>query len=134
MNEDITPFQTPMFQSLCNRIANFGREHRQIVAIYLFGSIVAIKQRMGSDIDIAIMVRGSVGRMERVEAETFLSNLLNRDVDLVIFGDASPLLRHQILKYSHLVFESDPQERVRQEVAARREYLDSLTLYKVIEG
>jgi hypothetical protein len=59
---------------------------------------------------------------------------MNRDVDLVIFGDASPLLKHQILKYGHLVFESDHKERVRQEVAARREYFDSLTLYKVIEG
>jgi hypothetical protein len=72
--------------------------------------------------------------MERVQLETSLSNLLKKDVDLVIFGDANALLQHQILRYGHLVFESDPKERVRQEVAARREYLDSLGLYKVIEG
>jgi hypothetical protein len=80
------------------------------------------------------MVRGSMEGMERVQLETSLSNLLKRDVDLIIFGDANPLLQHQILKYGRLVFESDPKERVRQEVAARREYLDSLSLYKVIEG
>ena len=31
--------------------------------------------------------------------ETALSNMLHRDVDLVIFGQSSPLLRHQILKF-----------------------------------
>jgi predicted nucleotidyltransferase len=134
MNEDITLLQAPIFESLYERIADFGMKHGQIVAIYVFGSIATGKGRSGSDIDIAIMVRGSIGGKERVQIETSLSNLMNRDVDLVIFGDASPLLKHQILKCGHLVFESDPKERVRQEVAARREYFDSLTLYKVIEG
>ena len=134
MKEDVHLLQAPILESLYERIADFGMKHGQIVAIYVFGSIATGKERTGSDIDIAIMVRGSVGGMERVEVETSLSNLLNRDVDLIIFGDASPLLQHQILKYGHLVFESDPKERVRQEVAARREYLDSVNLYKVIEG
>jgi hypothetical protein len=43
-------------------------------------------------------------------------------------------LQHQILKYGHIVFESDSKERVKQEVVARPEYLDSTGLYKVIEG
>jgi hypothetical protein len=71
--------------------------------------------------------------MERVQLETSLSNLLERDVDLIVFEEASPLLQHQILKYGCLVYESDPKERVRQEVVARREYLDTTVLHKVIE-
>jgi predicted nucleotidyltransferase len=124
----------PILENLYERILDFGMQNGQIAAIYVFGSIATGKDRTGSDIDIAIMVRDSIGEMERVQLETSLSNLLKRDVDLIIFGDVAPLLQHQILKYGHLVFEGDPKERVRQEVAARREYLDSVGLYKVIEG
>jgi len=125
---------TPTLENLYETISDFGLRHNQIVAIYVFGSTATGKYRNGSDIDIAIMVRGSMEGMERIQVETSLSNFLKRDVDLIIFGDANPLLQHQILTYGRLVFESDSKERVRQEVAARREYLDSLRLYKVIEG
>jgi len=125
---------TQDLENLYETISDFGLTRNQIVAIYVFGSAATGKYRNGSDIDIAVMVRGSMEGMERVQVETALSNLLKRDVDLIIFGDANPLLQHQILTYGRLVFESDPKERVRQEVAARREYLDSLGLYKVIEG
>jgi predicted nucleotidyltransferase len=120
-------------EDLCRRINNFARGHVEIVAIYIFGSIATAKNRAGSDIDVAIMFRSPIKGMERVQLETSLSNLLERDVDLIVFEEASPLLQHQILKYGSLVYESDPKERVRQEVVARREYLDTTVLYKVIE-
>lgn len=120
-------------EDLCRRINNFARGHVEIVAIYIFGSIATAKNRAGSDIDMAIMFRSPIKGMERVQLETSLSNLLGRDVDLIVFEEASPLLQHQILKYGCLVYESDPKERVRQEVVARREYLDTTVLYKVIE-
>jgi predicted nucleotidyltransferase len=120
-------------EDLCRRINNFARGHVEMVAIYIFGSIATAKNRAGSDIDVAIMFRSPIKGMERVQLETSLSNLLERDVDLIVFEEASPLLQHQILKYGSLVYESDPKERVRQEVVARREYLDTTVLYKVIE-
>jgi predicted nucleotidyltransferase len=103
------------------------------VAIYIFGSVATARNRSGSDIDVAIMVRGQVKGMERVQLETSLSNILRKDVDLIIFGEATPLLQHQILKYGYLIYERDPKERTRQEVAARREFLDTTFLYRVIE-
>ena len=62
--------------------------------------------------------------------ETALSNLLHRDVDLVVFGQVTPLLQHQILKYGRLVYEADVRDRVRQEIVARRHYLDGEFLYR----
>ncbi len=113
------------------KIGKFARSKDVIAAVYVFGSSVAGKERRESDIDIAIMVRGSMGGFQRVQLETELSNLLGKDVDLVVFGSASPLLQHQILKYGRIVYEADPVERVRQEMTARREYLDSLVLYRI---
>ena len=113
-------------------IEEFCRSSHVIVAAYVFGSIATGKDRCGSDVDIAIMTRGSMDGFERVRLETNLSNVLGKDVDLVLFGRASPLLQHQVLKYGRLVYEADPKERVRQETAARRQYLDSLFLYRMI--
>ena len=119
-------------EDLCKRIVDFASRHADIVAIYIFGSVATAKNRPGSDIDVAIMVRGRVKGMERVQLETSLSNFLEKDVDLIIFGEVTPLLQHQILKYGCLIYERDPKERMRQEIAARREYLDTTFLYRVI--
>ena len=79
------------------------------------------------------MVRSPMKGTDRLQMETSLSNLLKKDVDLIIFGEASALLQHQILKYGDLIYERDPKERTRQGVSARREYLDPTFLYRVIE-
>jgi predicted nucleotidyltransferase len=120
-------------EDLCKRIVDFASRHVDIVAIYIFGSVATAKNRSGSDIDVAIMVRGQVKGMERVQLETSFSNFMEKDVDLIIFGEATPLLQHQILKYGCLIYERDPKERMGQEIAARREYLDTTFLYRVIE-
>jgi len=112
-------------QALC-------KSRGMIVAAYVFGSSATGKDRRGSDVDVAIMIRGLMDGFAWVELETALSNLLGKDVDLVIFDRASPLLQHQILKYGRLIYEADPKERVRQEVVSRRRYLDSLFLYRII--
>ncbi len=120
-------------EDLCKKIVDFTKRHVNIAAVYIFGSVAAAKNRSESDVDVAIMVRSKLKGMERVQLETSLSNLLGKDVDLIIFGEATPLLQHQILKYGCLIYERDPKERMRQETASRREYLDNTFLYRVIE-
>ena len=108
------------------------RRRKQIAAVYLFGSAATGKDRRNSDLDLAIISKRIITSRERLKIETELSNRLRRDVDLVVFGQASPLLQHQILKYGRLVSENDPDERVRQEVRARSEYLDTRHLFREI--
>ena len=108
------------------------RRKKRIAAVYLFGSTATGKNRRNSDLDLAIISKRIITSRERLKIEAELSNRLRRDVDLVIFGQASPLLQHQILKYGRLVSENDPDERVRQEVRARSEYLDTRHLFREI--
>jgi uncharacterized protein len=115
---------------LCEKIQAFGTEYPCIAAVYLFGSGATGKMKPGSDLDIAVMNSGHIDGFERITMETALSNLLGRDVDLVIFHQAGVLLQHQILKYGCLIFEKDPAERVRQETISRSRYLDTRYLYK----
>ena len=109
---------------------NFTSSHNNIIAVYLFGSVATGKMRQSSDIDIAVMSMCDIDGLKRVEMETELSNLLHRDVDLVIFHQAGVLLQHQILKYGRLLYEKDTSERVRQETFSRREYLDTRFLFR----
>jgi len=111
-------------------IRTFFSSRSNIVAATIFGSVATGKERHKSDVDLAMMVRHEIEPMERVDMETALSNLLGRDVDLIIFHQVSALLQHQVLKYGQLIYEADPKERVRQEVLARRAYLDSAFLYR----
>lgn len=106
------------------------RRRKTIAAVYLFGSTATGRDRRGSDIDLAIVAKKIISVRERIRLETAMSGRLRRDVDLVVFGQASTLLQHQILKYGRLVCENDPAERVRQEVRARAEYLDTRNLFR----
>ena len=116
--------------ALSAKVRVFAAENPGIAAVYLFGSAAAGKMRADSDLDIAVMSAGRIDGFERISMETALSNLLGRDVDLVIFHQAGVLLQHQILKYGCLVYERDPAERVRQETISRSQYLDTRYLYK----
>lgn len=115
------------------KIKAFCSKQSSIAAVYVFGSAATGKDRKKSDLDLAVMVKERLEPMERIEMETRLSNLLHRDVDLVIFDQGSPLLRHQILLYGRLIYEADPKERVKQEVYARKAYFDSAFLYRKLK-
>lgn len=116
------------------KIQQFCAKHTGIAAAYVFGSSATGKNRSKSDIDIAIMIKHAMAAMERIEMETALSNLLHRDVDLVVFHQGTPLLQHQILKYGRMIYEADQKERIRQEVFARKTYFDSAFLYRKLKG
>ncbi len=115
------------------KIKAFADSKSHLVAVYVFGSVAAGRNRRGSDLDIAVMTDRVIEGFELVQMETALSNLVGCDVDLVVFGQASPLLQHQILKYGRLVYGFDSMERVTQEVSARRQYLDTRSLYKELD-
>ncbi|SEM48200.1 hypothetical protein SAMN04489760_11767 [Syntrophus gentianae] len=115
-------------------LISFFRRRRKIAAVYLFGSTATGRDHRGSDLDLAIVSKKRLSESERLALETELSSLLQRDVDLIVFGQATPLLQHQILKYGRLICENDPEERIRQEVQARTEYLDTRYLFREIPG
>ena len=114
-------------------LTSIFRRRKRIAAAYLFGSAATGKDRRGSDLDLAIIVKKAISARERLRLEADLSSRLRRDVDLVVFGQAAPLLQHQILKYGRLICENDPAERVRQEVRARADYLDTRRLFREIQ-
>ena len=116
------------------KLKSFAEQDTRIVSLHIFGSEATGRSRNRSDVDVAITVRSDVEGSQRIHWERELSVLLGNDVDIVVFNKTTPLLQHQILKYGLLVHEKDPRERVRQEVISRRHYLDTRSLYRLLEG
>lgn len=115
---------------ISDAVRNFSLSHDLIAAVYLFGSAARGNLRESSDVDIAVMTTSQISTMKRINWETELSNILRRDVDLVVFSQVGSLLQHQVLKYGKLVYEKNPKERVKQVTSSRREYLDTRFLYR----
>lgn len=118
------------FDRISEAVKDFASSHDSIVAVYLFGSVARGTARKSSDVDIAVMTLCPIPTMKRINWETELSNILKKDVDIVVFSQAGSLLQHQVLKYGTLLYEKNFQERVKQETASRREYLDTRFLFK----
>ena len=118
------------FDKISEAVKDFASSHEPIAAVYLFGSAARGTMRKSSDVDIAVMTFLPISTMKRINWETELSNILKRDVDLVVFSQAGSLLQHQVLKYGKLLYEKNSKERVKQETASRREYLDTRFLFR----
>lgn len=107
-------------------------EHPQgLVGAYLFGSVARGEDRHDSDVDIAVVLGRpggpSLPDLDRLaQLQQRLSELLQREVDLVPLDGAPPDLRHHVLVDGILLCEGDRAARIEFEVATRNEYADHL--------
>ncbi len=89
----------------------YFEDKKEITTAYLFGSVVAVKNIVDSDVDIALLTAPFKDRMEsykaRIRYQTEISRLINRDVDLSFLREAGELLSFQILKNGQVIFERD---------------------------
>jgi len=83
----------------------------EIFAAYLFGSFAAGKATPSSDLDIALLIPSTENRMEsfriRQRYHREISDLIDKNVDIVLLREAGEMLSYQILKFGDLIFERD---------------------------
>jgi predicted nucleotidyltransferase len=88
--------------SMHNEIINYFRDRQEIVAIYLFGSYSAGRERAFSDVDIGILFDGSEEIFVMEKRNTYMTELgriLRKDIHPVILNRAGEeLLRQVFLK------------------------------------
>uniref|UniRef100_A0A832EK84 Nucleotidyltransferase domain-containing protein n=1 Tax=Desulfacinum infernum TaxID=35837 RepID=A0A832EK84_9BACT len=122
----------PFFSQAVEEIRKVLSRYPAVAAADVFGSTVSGLRRKGGDVDVAVCMRGPVDPWLRIDMERELSVAVGADVDLVIFSQGSSLLQHEVLRTGVLIYEADADERIRQEVLARRRYLDEQRLPKMI--
>jgi predicted nucleotidyltransferase len=108
-------------------LVEYFSSQEDVLAAYLFGSHAAGKARPGSDLDVALLLRGedSVARFyRRLRLISEVSNVCGREADVIVLNDAPPLLQVQVLKARRLLYERDRRARVAFEVRAGKVYAD----------
>lgn len=99
-------------------------EYEDIIFAYIFGSYVSGKIRVDSDIDIAIYLEKNIDIYTYIEIKMNLSEVLKREVDLVILNNAPPLLKYEIYKNNILIFSRDKTLESKYKVKTLFEYND----------
>ena len=96
-----------------------------IKLLYVFGSYAKGSNNKNSDIDIAVLVNDNYKPMYKLNMIGDLTSIFKRDdIDLVILNGASPVLRHQVIKYGKIIYEESLEEKVIFEAKVLSVYMD----------
>jgi uncharacterized protein len=105
--------------------------------VYLFGSQARGKVWAESDVDLAVLLGSSVPRERYGEVRVqliseLMSVFASNDVDVVVLNEAPPLLVYEgVIQGGRLLFEKDRLARIRFEVRAFQEYVDTGPLREI---
>ena len=102
-------------------------EDRRVDCAWLFGSVARGEAGPLSDVDVAVLLAATVPPEARMDTAAALVEELERRcgrVDLVLLDEASPALRHRVLRDGLLLVERDARRRVAFETRSIQEYLD----------
>ncbi|QAA34751.1 type VII toxin-antitoxin system MntA family adenylyltransferase antitoxin [Clostridium manihotivorum] len=93
---------------------------------YLFGSYARKENNKNSDIDIAIMPKYSLGKLEDTLLRGNLieigKSIFKRECDVVFLNIDAPVLKYEIIKDGIVI--KDHEERISFESLSIREYFD----------
>ena len=100
-----------------------------VVVAYLFGSHTVGRAGTESDYDIAVLFAPEQSSAEygrwRLKLIGRLSDVYHSDaIDLVILNDAPPLLRFEVIRVRHVLYNRDDEARVAFEVRTMQEWFD----------
>ena len=109
------------------KLTNYFAKRSEVIAAYIFGSLITGKVRKGSDIDVGLICRENLIKNPltyRIDVIADLMSLLKRKVDVVILNSANLLIRAQVFQKGLLVYEQDFRERVSFQAKSMGLYYD----------
>lgn len=129
-------------ENLDARIAALGRAWAadpDVAAIYLFGSRAGRSAGPRSDVDLAVVLRGTTTADARWRKRLALigdatQRLRTDAVDVVVLEDAPIVLAHRVLARGRLLGETDPHRRRAVAEHVMRRYLDEAPLRAVLDA
>lgn len=83
--------------------------HGGVVAAYLFGSAGTERATSMSDIDIAVLIDGSISLLNELSLSADVATALGRDdVDLLVLNSARNDFQHAVISDGELILDLDP--------------------------
>ncbi len=118
------------FIDITQKLKDYLGNDPNVIFAFIFGSAVTGKLRKGSDLDIAIYFEQPPEGMDLLHLINTLSELVGKDVDVVVLNTASAFLRHQIMKHKIELIIKD-RERYRR---FREKTISDYDEYKYVAG
>ncbi len=87
-----------IYNNSISRLRDLLIKDDNVLFAFIFGSLAANRQRNDSDIDIAVFYENPPSGFEILYEIDKLSKSAGIDVHLAILNNASPLLKHQVMK------------------------------------
>jgi predicted nucleotidyltransferase len=106
-----------------------------VLVAYLFGSHAVGRAGSNSDYDLAVLLDTSLTQRERgrwrLELIGRLIDYYRRDaIDLVVLNDAPPVLKFEVIRVRHVLYNRDDEARVAFEVRTMQEWFDWAPRYR----
>lgn len=87
-----------MQESRVQKLQMFFAGEENVRLAFLIGSFAAGTARPDSDVDVAVLFGRVPDYMDVLDLRDRLSDLMEREADLVVLNDAGPVIRMQVLK------------------------------------
>jgi predicted nucleotidyltransferase len=128
----------PDFQDRLKRLVQRFAADATVAAAYLYGSRARGDARLGSDVDIAVILDSKLSPAERWRRriallEAAASELGTDAVDLVILEEAPAPLAHRVVRDGRLLVDTDARRRVAVVEDVFRRYLDEAPLRRALD-
>ncbi len=124
-----------MSLSVTKIIANYFEQISHVIAVYLFGSFLDKGFECAEDIDIAVLFdyKNEPVFLKQLSFQEDLSELLHKDVDLVVLNSASTILKMQVIRKGQLLITRNQGVQSRFVVQTLGEYFDLQPLRHTVE-
>lgn len=122
---------------IANTIKDYFTTQEKVQCVYLFGSTTTGKNNKFSDVDVGILFDRGLAEEQYTNRQLALmdklSQLLKRDVDVIILNKASSFLKFQIIKNGTRIYERPDRTEHSFEARAIMEYFDFLPVRRKLE-
>lgn len=122
------------------RIRDIFKDYPYIASAYLFGSKVSGKMGPMSDVDIAILLKDNAPRGRKLlHEEDYLAYRIAdalhvKEVDLIELNRQGLIFVHNVLKTSRLIYDADPDFRIRFITKVISDYCDFEPTLRFMKG
>jgi predicted nucleotidyltransferase len=125
-------------KELIQKLRSYFQPQEDVIAVYLFGSTVKGKNRMDSDLDLAVLFHPTQDKIQCFKAKLAITNdleeIIEKKIDIVDIGRADLFFVHQIMKSKLLIVDKDVHYRVQFEVGYRKNFFDRQKFYRLYQG
>jgi len=89
------------------KLKTYFQEDPNVLFAFIFGSYVKGRDKRESDLDVAVFFNNPPEGLDLLGYINKLSDILEKDVHLIVLNNASPMLRHQVVKYGIRLIKKD---------------------------